>query len=85
MDNKPLLQHEADRSVRRIKSILLETPDISYAEMAEILTMEGYVSIKGLPFTTVNLRQIIFKLRRDLKTYYGISSRRCGFQPEVMA
>lgn len=72
-----LNQAASDRSIKRIKQLLNED-DMSYAEMASILNAEGYTTIKNLKWTALNLRQVVFKLRHQEPSWYGLSARRAG-------
>lgn len=80
---KELDQQASDRSIKRIKSLLLE--GMSYLEMAATLNQEGYETIKNLPWTALNLRQVVFKLRHEEKTWYSLSARRAGLNMAVAA
>lgn len=71
---RPLSQADSDRSIRRIKQLLVES--MSYQEMAELLNREGYKTIRLLAWTPLNLRQVIFKIRHQEKSWYGLSARR---------
>ena len=74
--NKPLSQAASDRSISRIKSLLLE--GVSHGEMCEILNNEGYTTIRMQPWSVNNLRQVIFRIRHSLKSWYCLSSRRAN-------
>lgn len=80
---KELNQAASDRSIKRIKSLLLE--GMSYAEMAATLNDENYTTIKEQPWTVLNLRQVVWKLRNEQKTWYGLSARRAGLTIEAVA
>lgn len=78
IDTKVLSQRAGDRSLKRIQSLLEAEPGISQAEVVEILNEEGYLTLRLKKWTTVSLRQVIFKLRHQLKSFYGLSARRAG-------
>lgn len=80
---KELNQAESDRSIKRIKSLLLE--GMSYLEMAATLNSEGYRTIKEQPWTALNLRQVTWKLRNEQKTWYGLSAARAGLTIDAVA
>lgn len=80
---KELDQQASDRSIKRIKSLLLE--GMSYLEMAATLNQEGYETIKNLPWTALNLRQVVFKLRHEERTWYGLSAKRAGLTIDAVA
>lgn len=73
---KTLNQAAADRSIRRIKQLLDE--GMSQAEMCETLNREGYKTIRNLPWNALNLRQIIWKIRHQERSWYGLSAKRAG-------
>lgn len=80
----PLSQAASDRSIKRIKALLVE--GISQNEMVEILNSEGYLTIRLKPWNTTNLRQVIFRIRHKLRSWYGLSARRAALVlPEVGA
>lgn len=81
MKSKNLVQSEADKSVKRIKSLLLEEPGLSYIELAEILNSEGYRTIRQLTWNANNLRQVVFRLRNELNSWYGLAATRARFEP----
>lgn len=81
MITKTLNQSEADRSIRRIKSLLVE--QISYDEMAETLNREGYRTLTGKAWTAINLRVVIFRLRHQLDGWYRLSQRRANLSLEA--
>jgi hypothetical protein len=83
--DKHLNQRLADLSIKRIKSLLLEEPNLSYIELAEILNSEGHLTIRQLPWNANNLRQVVFKLRKDMNSYYGLSANRARFTPTPVA
>lgn len=76
IETKVLSQKDGDRSLRRIRGLLEE--GCSYAEIVETLRIEGYKTLRLKDWTTVSLRQVIFKLRHQLKSFYGLSARRAG-------
>lgn len=69
-------QRDADRSIRRIKEMIAQ--GISQAEIVETLNSEGYRTIRLRPWNVNNLRQVLFKIRHELKSWYGLSGTRCG-------
>lgn len=81
MTTKQNNQADADRSIKRIKSLLLE--ELSQAEMVETLNRENYKTLRGLPWTVQNLRVVIHRLRHELATWYGLSQRRAGLVLEA--
>lgn len=83
--NKPLNQKESDRLIKRVKQLLISDPGMSYNEMATVLNSENYVSIRGLPITALNLRQIIWKLRHNEKSWYNLSARRANLNMQEVA
>lgn len=76
MTSKNNSQSDADRSIRRIKSLLLE--NLTQAEMVETLNQEGYRTIRGARWTVINLRVVLFRMRHDLATWYGLSRKRAN-------
>jgi hypothetical protein len=76
-DQKTLDQAQADRAIRRIKSLVEE--GCRYAEICQILREEGYRTIKGQEWTVNNLRVLIFRLRHKARSFYAISQKRTGF------
>lgn len=81
--SKELNQAASDRSIKRIKSLLLE--GMSYLEIAATLNNENYTTIKNLPWTALNLRQVVFKLRHEERTWYALSARRAGLTMDAVA
>ena len=81
MTSKQHNQADADRSIKRIKSLLLE--ELSQAEMVETLNRENYKTLRGLPWTVQNLRVVLHRLRHELATWYGLSQRRAGLVLEA--
>lgn len=77
-DDKTHDQRAADRSVRRIKELMQQ--GLSQGEMVETLNAEGYQTIRLRPWTVTNLRQILWRIRHELKSWYALSSSRCGLQ-----
>lgn len=82
---KHLSQQAADKSIKRIKSLLQDEPSLSYIELADILNGEGYTTIRQLPWNANNLRQVVFKLRKELNSWYGLAAARARFVPEAVA
>lgn len=80
MNNKDTThsQKDADRSIRRIKQMLTE--GLSQDEMVKTLNEEGYRTIRLRLWNTNNLRQVLFRIRHELKSWYGLASSRCGLQ-----
>lgn len=76
IETKVLSQKDGDRSVKRIKELLAQ--GISQAEIVETLNAENYLTLRLKKWTSLNLRQVIFKLRHDLRTWYGLSARRAN-------
>lgn len=75
-------QTDADRSIKRIKSLLLE--ELPQAEMVETLNREGYRTIRGARWTVENLRVVLHRLRRDLATWYQLSRKRANLSLEAL-
>jgi hypothetical protein len=73
---KPLDQAASDRSIRRIKQLMTE--DMSYQEMADVLNQEGYRTIRLLSWTALNIRQVVFKIRHNESSWYGLSAKRAN-------
>lgn len=71
-------QKDADRSVLRIKEMMAQ--GLSQTEMVETLNSEGYKTIRVHAWNVNNLRQILFRIRYELKRWHGLASSRCGFQ-----
>jgi hypothetical protein len=71
-------QKDADRSIRRIKEMIAQ--GLSQNEMVETLNQEGYRTIRLRLWNTNNLRQVLFKIRHELRSWYGLASSRCGLQ-----
>lgn len=76
LDTTVLSQRDGDRSVRRIKELLQQ--GCSYAEICETLNFEGYKTLRLKEWSSVSIRQLIYKLRHQLNTWYGLSARRAG-------
>lgn len=76
IETKVLSQRDGDRSVKRIKQLMAE--GISYNEMAEILNDEGYFTLRLKNWTSLSIRQLVFKLKHDIRSWYGLSARRAG-------
>lgn len=72
--SKPLSQAASDRSIKRIKELLQE--GMSQAEMVETLNRENQKTIRLQEWNVNNLRQVIFKIRHSVKSWYCLSSRR---------
>lgn len=71
-----LNQAESDRSIKRIKQ-LLDT-DLTYKEMADKLNSEGFKTIRLAQWTALNIRQVIWKLRHQERSWYGLSAARAA-------
>lgn len=76
IETKVLSQRDGDRSLRRIRGLLEE--GCSYAEIVQILNEEKYLTLRLKSWTTVSLRQVIYKLRHSVSSFYGLSARRAG-------
>lgn len=74
MKSKPLSQAASDRSIKRIKELLQD--GMLQAEIVETLNSEGYKTIRLQLWNVNNLRQVIFKIRHAVKSWYCLSSRR---------
>ena len=81
-NTKPNNQADADRAIRRIKSLLLD--ELSYQEMSEILNSEGYKTIRGCKWTPINLRVVIFRLRHQCQSWYALSQKRANLTMEAL-
>jgi len=75
-------QAASDRSIRRIRQLMDE--GISQIEMVDILNEENYRTIRGKAWTITNLKQVLFRLRHELKTWYGLSAKRAGLSVETL-
>lgn len=69
-------QAASDRSIKRIKE-LMET-GMSQSEMIEVLNSENHKTIRLHDWNLNNLRQVIFRIRHSLKSWYCLSSRRAN-------
>lgn len=77
-------QEWADKSVRRIKQLLIE--GLTYQAIAEVLNAEGLRTIRGKEWTAVNLRQLVHALRIERNSWYGLSADRANLNiQQVMA
>lgn len=76
IDTKVLSQRDGDRSLKRIKELL--AANMSQAEIVQTLNEENYRTLRLKTWTALNLRQVIWKLRHDLRTWYGLAARRAG-------
>lgn len=81
MTNKVHSQTDADRSIRRIKSLIAE--GCSYREMTEILEQEGYRTLTGKSWTANNLRILVYRLRHQWKSFYALSQQRANLTLEA--
>ena len=82
---RPLIHHnqrDADRSIDRIRQLMEE--GYTYQAVAEILNEENYKTVRGKPWTALNVRQIMFKLRSRPPSWYALSARRANFTPPVL-
>jgi len=77
-DEKNHDQRAADRSVRRIKELMQQ--GLSQSEMVETLNAEGYRTIRNCPWSVTNLKQVLWRIRHELRSWYGLASSRCGLQ-----
>lgn len=80
---RPMIHHnqrDADRSIVRIRELVNE--GYTYEAVAGILNEENYKTLRGKPWTALNVRQIIFKLRSRAASWYAVSARRADFNPE---
>jgi hypothetical protein len=83
---KPTTHHHqewADRSIRRIKQLILE--GLTYQAIADTLNAEGLRTIRGKIWTAVNLRQVIHALRIERNSWYGLSANRASFKVQQVA
>lgn len=82
---KPAVHHRqdfADRSVRRIKQLLIE--GLTYQAIADTLNEEGLKTIRGKQWTNENVRQVICTLRKEKDSWYALAAQRANFKPETM-
>lgn len=75
-------QKAADRSIRRIKEMI--QLGMSQQEMIETLNAENYRTIRQKPWSMTNLRQVLWRLRHSLKSWYGLSGARCGLDTSAV-
>jgi hypothetical protein len=75
-------QKNADLSVERIKQLTRE--DYSYQAMADVLNREGYRTLRGKEWNANNIRQVVFKLRRHMPSWYGLSATRANYSPSII-
>ena len=83
---KPTTHHNqewADKSVLRIKQLMNE--GLTYQAMADVLNEEGLRTIRGRDWTAVNIRQVIYALRIEKNSWYGLAASRARFVPESVA
>lgn len=78
MTKHTLDQKASDRSIRRIKELLEQ--DYTQNEIVDTLNREGFLTIRRKEWTITNLRQVLFRIRHELKSWYGLSSRRANFK-----
>jgi hypothetical protein len=77
-------QEWADRSVRRIKQLLLE--GLTYQAICDILNSEELRTIRGKEWNAANLRQLVHALRIERNSWYGLSATRANLDiQQVMA
>lgn len=76
METKQINQVAADKAVRRIKTLLAE--GCTRREICDTLNSEGYLTIKGKPWTVTNLTVMLYRLRHEWASFYGLSQRRAG-------
>lgn len=77
-------QVDADKSVRRIKQLLIE--GLTYQAIADVLNAEGLKTLRGKSWTAVNLRQLVHALRIERPSWYGLSATRANLKiQEVVA
>jgi hypothetical protein len=75
-------QRDADRSIARIRQLV--EIGYTYEAIAEILNDENYRTLRGKPWTALNVRQVIFKLRANSASWYALSARRANFSPAAV-
>ena len=75
-------QWAADRSLVRIRQLVDD--GYTYGAMALVLGQEGYQTIQGKPWTAVNLRQLVFRLRARASTWYAQSAQWARFVPHPL-
>lgn len=79
---RPSIHHDqlkADRSIARIKQLVAE--GYTYEGIADVLNQENYKTLRGLPWKPENVRQVIYRLRHEAPSWYGLAARRAGFTP----
>lgn len=82
---RPVIHHnqrDADRSIDRIRQLVDE--GYTYEAVAEILNAENYKTLRGKPWTALNIRQVMFKLRSKASSWYALSARRANFIPAAL-
>ena len=83
---KPTVHHnqiDADRSIRRLKQLMLE--GLTYEAIARILNEEGYKTIRQKAWTSANIRQIVRSLRIERSSWYGLSANRANLNIHEVA
>ena len=69
-------QADADRSIRRLKQLLIE--GLTYQAIADTLNAENLKTIRGKEWTAVNIRQVVHALRIERPSWYGLSADRAN-------
>lgn len=80
-ENQTLDQTAADKSIRRIKSLLAE--GCTRREICDTLNSEGYITLKRKPWTVTNLKVLLYRLRHKWVSFYALSQRRAGLVLEA--
>lgn len=80
-DDQVIDQAAADKALRRLKTLLAE--GCGYREICSTLNAEGYLTIKGKPWTVTNLTVLLYRLRHKWATFYALSQRRAGLVLEA--
>jgi hypothetical protein len=72
-------QRDADRSLVRIRQLFDE--GFTYEAIAQTLALENYKTLRGRPWTALNVRQVISRLRGKKDSWYALSAIRANFSP----
>jgi len=83
---RPAIHHnqlDADRSVRRIKQLLIE--GLTYQAIADTLNEEGLKTIRGKAWTNENVRQVLCTLRKKKDSWYALAANRANFKVAEVA
>jgi hypothetical protein len=75
-------QADADRSIRRLKQLLIE--GLTYQAIADTLNAENLKTIRGKEWTAVNIRQVVHALRIERPSWYGLSADRANLNIQLV-